>query len=32
MGVGAVFLIISIIMPYLAILSSFGAGGGYNVR
>jgi type II secretory pathway component PulF len=32
MGVGAIFLIIAIIMPYMSILSSFGSGGGYNTR
>ena len=32
MGVGAIFLIISIIMPYMSILSSFGSGGGYNSK
>jgi len=32
MGVGAVFLIVAIIMPYMSILSSFGSGGGYNAR
>jgi hypothetical protein len=32
MGVGAIFLIIAIIMPYMSILSSFGSGGGYNAR
>ncbi len=32
MGLGAVFLIIAIIMPYMSILSSFGAGGGYGVN
>jgi type IV pilus assembly protein PilC len=32
MGVGAVFLIVAIIMPYMSILSSFGSGGGYNTR
>lgn len=32
MGVGAVFLIISIIMPYMSILSGFGAGGGYGME
>lgn len=30
MGVGAVFLIIAILMPYMSILTSFGAGGGYG--
>lgn len=30
MGVGAVFLIIAIIMPYMAILTNFGSGGGYG--
>lgn len=30
MGVGAVFLILAILMPYMSILSSFGAGGGYG--
>ncbi len=30
MGVGAIFLIIAILMPYMSILSSFGAGGGYG--
>ncbi len=32
MGVGAIFLIISIIMPYMTILANFGSGGGYNAR
>ena len=32
MGVGAIFLIISVIMPYMTILSNFGSGGGYNAR
>lgn len=32
MGVGAVFLIIAIIMPYMEILSSFGSGGGYGAN
>ncbi len=32
MGVAAIFLIVAIIMPYMAILSSFGSGGGYGVR
>ncbi len=30
MGVGAVFLIIAILMPYMSILSNFGSGGGYG--
>jgi len=30
MGVGAIFLIAAIIMPYMTILSNFGAGGGYS--
>jgi type II secretory pathway component PulF len=32
MGVGAIFLIIAILMPYMAILTSFGSGGGYGTR
>jgi type IV pilus assembly protein PilC len=32
MGVGAVFLIIAILMPYMSILSNFGAGGGYGTN
>jgi type II secretory pathway component PulF len=32
MGVGAIFLIIAIIMPYMSILSNFGSGGGYGTR
>jgi type IV pilus assembly protein PilC len=32
MGVGAVFLIIAIIMPYMSILTSFGSGGGYSTK
>ncbi len=32
MGVGAIFLIIAIIMPYMSILSNFGAGGGYGTN
>jgi type IV pilus assembly protein PilC len=32
MGVAAVFLIISIIMPYMSILTSFGASGGYGAQ
>ncbi|MEO0080617.1 MAG: type II secretion system F family protein [candidate division WOR-3 bacterium] len=32
MGVAAVFLIVAIIMPYMAILSSFGSGGGYGAQ
>jgi len=32
MGVGAVFLIIAILMPYMSILSSFGSGGGYGTH
>jgi type IV pilus assembly protein PilC len=32
MGVGAIFLIIAIIMPYMEILSSFGSGGGYGTN
>ncbi|HDR00419.1 MAG TPA: type II secretion system F family protein [candidate division WOR-3 bacterium] len=32
MGVMAVFLIIAIIMPYMEILTSFGAGGGYGTN
>jgi len=32
MGVGAIFLIVAIIMPYMSILSSFGAGGGYGMN
>ncbi|MGQ9707447.1 MAG: type II secretion system F family protein [bacterium] len=32
MGVAAVFLIVAIIMPYMSILTSFGAGGGYGVH
>ena len=32
MGVGAIFLIIAIIMPYMSILTSFGSGGGYNTK
>jgi type II secretory pathway component PulF len=32
MGLGAVFLIISILMPYFAILTSFGSGGGYGTK
>ncbi len=32
MGVAAIFLIVAIIMPYMAILSSFGSGGGYGIR
>ncbi len=32
MGVGAVFLIVAILMPYMAILTSFGSSGGYGVR
>ncbi|MEO0068180.1 MAG: type II secretion system F family protein [candidate division WOR-3 bacterium] len=31
MGVAAVFLIVAIIMPYMSILTSFGAGGGYGM-
>ncbi len=31
MGVGAVFLMVAILMPYMAILSSFGASGGYGM-
>jgi len=30
MGVGAVFLIIAILMPYMSILTSFGSGGSYG--
>lgn len=29
MGVGIVFLIIAVIMPYMSILSGFGSGGGF---
>jgi len=32
MGVGAIFLIVAILMPYMSILSSFGAGGGYGTN
>lgn len=32
MGVGVIFLIIAIIMPYLSILTSFGSGGGYGTH
>jgi len=32
MGVGAIFLIVAIIMPYMEILSSFGSGGGYGTN
>ncbi|MBN2537361.1 type II secretion system F family protein [candidate division WOR-3 bacterium] len=32
MGVGAIFLIIAILMPYMEILSSFGSGGGYGTN
>jgi len=32
MGVGAIFLIIAVIMPYMSILSNFGSGGGYNTK
>ena len=32
MGVGAIFLIVAIIMPYMSILSSFGSGGGYGTH
>ncbi len=32
MGIGAVFLIIAILMPYMAILSNFGSGGGYGTN
>ena len=32
MGVGAIFLIVAIIMPYMSILSSFGSGGGYGMN
>jgi len=32
MGIGAIFLIIAIIMPYMSILSSFGSGGGYGAN
>ena len=32
MGVGVVFLIIAVIMPYMSILSSFGSGGGYGTH
>ncbi|MBM3322449.1 type II secretion system F family protein [candidate division WOR-3 bacterium] len=32
MGIGAIFLIIAIIMPYMSILTSFGQGGGYGVK
>jgi type II secretory pathway component PulF len=32
MGVGAIFLIISILMPYMSILTSFGSGGGYSTH
>ncbi len=32
MGVGAIFLIVAVLMPYMSILSSFGSGGGYGTR
>jgi len=32
MGAGAVFLIVSILQPYMAILSNFGSGGGIGPR
>ena len=32
MGIGAIFLIIAILMPYMSILSSFGSGGGYGTN
>jgi type II secretory pathway component PulF len=32
MGVGAIFLIIAIIMPYMSILTNFGSGGGYGTK
>lgn len=32
MGIGAVFLIIAILMPYMSILSNFGSGGGYGTN
>ena len=32
MGVGAIFLIIAILMPYMSILTNFGSGGGYNSK
>ncbi|HTW91098.1 MAG TPA: type II secretion system F family protein [bacterium] len=32
MGIGVIFLIIAIIMPYLSILTSFGSGGGYGTH
>jgi type IV pilus assembly protein PilC len=32
MGVGAVFLIVAILMPYMSILTSFGSGGGYGAK
>ncbi len=32
MGVGVIFLIIAIIMPYMSILSGFGSGGGYGAH
>ena len=30
MGIGAVFLIVAILMPYMSILTSFGSGGSYG--
>ncbi len=32
MGFAAVFLIVAIIMPYMAILTSFGSSGGYGMQ
>jgi len=32
MGLGAIFLIIAILMPYMSILSSFGSSGGYGTN
>jgi len=32
MGVGAIFLIVAILMPYMSILTSFGSGGGYGTK
>ncbi len=31
MGVAAVFLLVAVIMPYMAILSNFGSSGGYGM-
>ncbi len=32
MGLGAIFLIVAILMPYMSILSSFGSSGGYGTN